>query len=115
MAEEHINLQKPKTNKIYGVVKMGANNSDKQAIKSLQKDGYNEHEIQSMAGVHYTVVRTFMKFNDPKFEEVEAAPTADTQHLHDRIDELEAAVKASDEARIALLASNDSDDEGDEE
>lgn len=110
MSEKHINLQKPKSNKIYGQIKMGANNSDKVLIKALQKEGYNEHEIQSEAGVHYTVIRAFMKDNNSDFEETEAAPTVDTKHLHDRIAELEAINQAHDEQRIA----NNEGDEGDE-
>lgn len=99
MSNDHLNLQ-AKTNKIYGVIKQGANKSDQNVIKALQKQGYDEHEIQSESGVHFQVVRTFMKHNNPDFEETQAAATPDTQHLHDRIAELEGIVKQSDEDRV---------------
>lgn len=90
--DEHLNLQKPRTSKIYGMIKMGANKSDIIAIKALQKMGLDEHQIQVEAGVHHTVVRSFMKDNDPDFKTSDAPPTADTQHLHDRINVLEKAL-----------------------
>lgn len=94
MSDEHHNLQPVKTGKIYGVVKQGASKRDITLIKQLQKQGHNEHEIQRIIGVHFSVIRSFMKFNNPDFEEAEAAPTPDTQHLHDRIKELEALQEA---------------------
>jgi len=96
---EHMNQMPAKTGKIYGFIKMGANTTDKRAIAQLQKQGYNEHEIQDATGVHYSVVRSFMKANDPDFEPTEAPVTPDTKHLHDRIAELEAklAEKGLDE------------------
>ena len=96
MNEEHLNLQEPKTSKIFGVTKMGANSTDVGVIKKFQQMGYNEHEIQRKSGVHFTVVRTFMVDNDPGFIPSEAPVTAETQHLHDRIAELEAKI-AGDE------------------
>ncbi len=115
MIKDHINLQEPKSNKIYGVIKMGANNSDRVLIKALQTEGYNEHEIQSKAGVHHVVIRTFMKVNDANFEETEADPTPDTKHLYDRIAELEAINKSADDQRVAdSIAQTESvDDEED--
>lgn len=89
MVDEHLNLQKPKSSKIFGVLKTGANNSDQVLIKALQQNGYNEHEIQSESGVHYSVVRSFMAHNDEDFEETDAPITPETAHLHDRIAELE--------------------------
>jgi len=86
---EHLNLQPVKTSKIFGVLKMGANNTDKQVIRQLQLQGYNEHEIQHQAGVHYLCVRSFMQLNDPNYKETQAPITPETQHLHDRIAELE--------------------------
>jgi len=97
MNEEHLNLQKPKSSKIYGVIKMGANNTDQVLIKSLQSQGYNEHEIQSESGVHHSIVRTFMALNDPDFKPTDAPVTAETKHLHDKIAELEAKVEEYEE------------------
>ncbi len=111
MSDNHINLQAPKTNKIYGVIKQGANKSDQNVIRALQKQGYNEHEIQSEAGVHFSVVRTFMLHNNPDFEISEASPNPDTQHLHDRIAELEGIVKDSDESRVATNVESVDDEE----
>jgi len=95
--DDHINLQQPKASKIFGVIKTGANKTDQNLIKALQQQGYNEHEIQHKSGVHYTVVRTFMKFNDPSFVETEAPITPETQHLHDKIAALEAQISAAEE------------------
>lgn len=95
--EKQLNLQTYKTSKIFGIVKTGANKTDINVIRGLQQQGYNEHEIQSSSGVSYVVVRTFMKLNDPKFEITELPPTPETQHLHDRIAELEKIVEDNDD------------------
>lgn len=92
MTDEHMNLQ-AKSNKIFGVVKQGANRTDVNAIRKLQIQGMNEHEIQSDTGVCFSTVRSFMGLNDPDFVETEVSPTPDTQHLHDRIAELESQVE----------------------
>lgn len=115
--ENQLNLQKPKTSKIFGVIKMGANNTDQNVIKRLQLMGYNEFEIQSEAGVHFTVVRSFMKhfseqkgYTGPEFVESNAPVTAETQHLHDKIAELEAKLNGEEDIPPEP-ESNDGDDE----
>lgn len=109
MKEEYLNLQKPKSSKIFGILKMGANNTDQVLIKVLQKQGYNEHEIQSEAGVHFSVVRSFMKHYDPSFEPCDPLPTADTQHLHDKIAEQQAVI---DKMEADKTADDDHDADG---
>lgn len=89
MTTEHLNLQPVKTSKIFGVLKMGANNTDQKVIRMMQLQGYDEFEIQSRAGVHYLTVRSFMQAYNPNFVETPVPPTPETQHLHDRIAELE--------------------------
>lgn len=86
---DHINLQKQKSSKIYACIKMGANRTDQNFIKQLQKQGLNEHEIQSESGIHYTVVQGFMSFFDEKFKPTDAPITPETKALHERIAELE--------------------------
>jgi len=98
MPKEHVNLQKPKTSKIFGVVKMGANNTDQIVIKTLQQQGYDEHEIQREAGIHFSVVRSFMKHYDPEFKPSDKPRTPETAHLHDRIAELEAQLEPKSES-----------------
>ncbi len=105
--EKPFNLQK--TSKIYGVVKQGANRNDANLILAYQKMGYDEHYIQQEIGVHYRVIRSLMAKNAqddekngnknvPVFETKEPQPTADTQHLYDRIAELEKANAAKEPA-----------------
>ncbi len=99
---EHVNLQPKKSSKIFGVIKTGANNTDKVLIRDLAAQGYNEHEIQQRSGVHFKVIRSFMAQQLPEFKATEAPPTADTQHLHDRIAELEAKNSRADEPKKTL-------------
>ncbi len=101
--ENQLNLQKRKTSKIFGITKMGANQTDQNVIKRMQLQGYNEFEIQSEAGVHFSVVRSFMAhfakqpgYTGPDYVETNAPITPETQHLHDKIAELEAKLGGSE-------------------
>lgn len=109
--EEQLNLQEFKTGKIYGVIKQGATKQDINAIKLLQTQGYDEHEIQRTLGVHFSVIRSFMALNakskgwkGEKFEFSDPAPTPDTQHLHDKIKNLETELESGNGGDETLKA-----------
>lgn len=101
---DHVNLQAHRTGKIYGIVKMGANRTDMKAIKFYAGQGLDEHEIQQKTGVHFKCIRSFMKSWNVSFTPSEVPPNPDTQHLHDRIAELEnnSAGTISDSSKLAV-------------
>lgn len=94
--EDHINLQNPKTSKIFGVIKTGANRTDQNVIKAMQGQGYNEHEIQRETGVNHVVIRSFMKKNNEDFMPTDAPITEENRHYIERIADLENKLVAAD-------------------